>query len=39
MARLLAYLSASSGNTFPAIDMLLELQRRGHEVHAAQSGV
>ena len=33
MARLLAYLSASSGNTFPAIDMLLELQRRGHEVH------
>jgi len=33
MARLLAYLSASSGNTFPAIDMLLELHRRGHEVH------
>jgi MGT family glycosyltransferase len=33
MARLLAYLSASSGNTFPAIDMLLELQSRGHEVH------
>ena len=33
MARLLAYLSASSGNTFPAIDMLLELRRRGHEVH------
>ncbi len=33
MARLLAYLSASSGNTFPAVDMLLELQRRGHEVH------
>jgi MGT family glycosyltransferase len=33
MARLLAYLSASAGNTFPAIDMLLELQRRGHEVH------
>jgi MGT family glycosyltransferase len=33
MARLLTYLSASSGNTFPAIDTLLELQRRGHEVH------
>jgi MGT family glycosyltransferase len=33
MARLLAYLSASSGNSFPAIDMLLELRRRGHEVH------
>jgi MGT family glycosyltransferase len=33
MARLLAYLSASSGNTFPAIDMLVELRRRGHDVH------
>jgi MGT family glycosyltransferase len=33
MGRLLAYLSASSGNTYPAIDMLLELARRGHEVH------
>jgi UDP:flavonoid glycosyltransferase YjiC (YdhE family) len=33
MARLLAYLSASAGNTYPAIDMLLELERRGHEVH------
>jgi MGT family glycosyltransferase len=33
MARLLAYLSASSGNTYPAIDMLLELAHRGHEVH------
>ena len=33
MARLLAYLSASSGNTYPAIDMLLELRRRGHEMH------
>jgi MGT family glycosyltransferase len=33
MARLLSYHSASSGNTFPAIDMLLELRRRGHQVH------
>lgn len=33
MARLLSYHSASAGNTFPAVDMLLELQRRGHEVH------
>jgi MGT family glycosyltransferase len=33
MARLLSYHSVSSGNTFPAFDMLLELRRRGHEVH------
>ena len=33
MGRLLAYLSASSGNTYPAIDTLLELARRGHELH------
>jgi MGT family glycosyltransferase len=33
MGRLLAYLSASSGNTYPAIDTLLELAHRGHEVH------
>ena len=33
MGRLLSYHSASTGNTFPAIDMLLELRRRGHEVH------
>ena len=33
MGRLLAYLSASSGNTYPAIDTLLELAGRGHEVH------
>jgi MGT family glycosyltransferase len=32
MTRLLAYHSASAGNTFPAIDMLVELRRRGHEV-------
>ena len=34
MARLLAYHSSSSGNTYPAFDMLHELRRRGHEVHA-----
>ncbi|HEY7137326.1 MAG TPA: nucleotide disphospho-sugar-binding domain-containing protein [Acidimicrobiia bacterium] len=33
MARLLAYQSPAPGNMFPAIDMLLELQRRGHDVH------
>ena len=33
MGRLLAYLSASSGNTYPAIDTLVELSRRGHELH------
>ena len=33
MARLLSYHSPSSGNMYPAIDMLLELRRRGHEVH------
>ena len=34
MARLLAYHSSSSGNTYPAFDMLHELRRRGHEMHA-----
>ena len=38
MARLLAYHSSSSGNMFPAIDMLLELRRRGHEVHVRTRG-
>jgi MGT family glycosyltransferase len=38
MARLLAYHSPSSGNMFPAIDMLLELRRRGHEVHVRTRG-
>ncbi len=38
MARLLCYHSASSGNTFPAIDMELELRRRGHEVHVRARG-
>jgi MGT family glycosyltransferase len=33
MARLLVYQSAASGNVFPAVDMLLELQARGHEIH------
>src|SRR5687768_1770921 len=34
MLRLLAYHSSSSGNTYPAFDMLRELGRRGHELHA-----
>lgn len=38
MARLLSYHSASSGNTFPAIDMLAELRRRGNEVHVRTRG-
>lgn len=33
MARVLAYHSPASGNTFPAIDTLVELRRRGHDVH------
>jgi MGT family glycosyltransferase len=33
MARILVYQSASPGNTFPAVDKLLELRARGHEVH------
>jgi MGT family glycosyltransferase len=33
MARILVYQSAASGNVFPAVDMLLELRARGHEVH------
>ncbi len=33
MARILVYQSAASGNVFPAVDMLLELHRRGHELH------
>lgn len=33
MARLLAYNSPASGHVFPAAGMLLELRRRGHEVH------
>jgi MGT family glycosyltransferase len=33
MARLLAYTSPAQGHVFPAMGMLLELRRRGHEVH------
>lgn len=33
MARILVYQSTASGNVFPAVDMLLELHRRGHELH------
>jgi MGT family glycosyltransferase len=33
MARILAYQSPASGDIFPSVDMLLELHRRGHEVH------
>lgn len=33
MARLLAYTSSSPGDIFPSIGLLLELRRRGHEVH------
>ena len=33
MARILVYQSPSSGNVFPAVDMLLELHGRGHELH------
>ena len=32
-ARLLAYTSSSPGDSFPAVGLLLELRRRGHEVH------
>jgi MGT family glycosyltransferase len=33
MARILVYQSAASGNVFPAVEMLVELHRRGHELH------
>ncbi len=33
MARLLAYNSPTPGHVFPSAGLLLELQRRGHEVH------
>jgi MGT family glycosyltransferase len=33
MARLLAYNSPTAGHVFPSVGMLLELRRRGHEVH------
>jgi MGT family glycosyltransferase len=33
MARILVYQSTGSGNVFPAVDMLMELHGRGHELH------
>jgi MGT family glycosyltransferase len=33
MARILIYQSTAAGNVFPAVEMLLELHRRGHELH------
>jgi MGT family glycosyltransferase len=33
MARLLAYTSPAQGHVFPPVGMLLELRRRGHEIH------
>jgi MGT family glycosyltransferase len=33
MARILVYQSSASGNVFPAVDMLLELHGRGHDLH------
>jgi MGT family glycosyltransferase len=33
MARVLAYTSPATGHVFPAAGMLLELSRRGHDVH------
>src|SRR4051812_5002216 len=33
MARVLAYTSATPGHVFPPVGMLVELRRRGHEVH------
>lgn len=38
MARLLAYTSASAGHVYPAAGILLELERRGHEVHVRTRG-
>jgi MGT family glycosyltransferase len=37
MARLLAYNSPTPGHVFPSAGVLLELQRRGHEVHLRTS--
>jgi MGT family glycosyltransferase len=33
MARILAYTSPAPGQLFPVVDTLLELRRRGHDVH------
>jgi MGT family glycosyltransferase len=38
MARLLAYNAPAAGHVFPAAAMLLELHRRGHEVHVRTRG-
>jgi UDP:flavonoid glycosyltransferase YjiC (YdhE family) len=37
MARILAYQSPTPGHVFPSTGMLVELQRRGHEVHVRTS--
>jgi MGT family glycosyltransferase len=37
MPRLLAYQSPATGHVFPSTGMLLELRRRGHEVHVHTS--
>jgi MGT family glycosyltransferase len=37
MARLLAYTSPAPGQLYPVVDTLLELLRRGHEVHLVTS--
>jgi MGT family glycosyltransferase len=37
MARLLAYHSPAPGQVYPTVAMLLELRRRGHEVHVRTS--
>ncbi len=33
MARLLVYTAPATGHVFPSMELVLELQRRGHEVH------
>jgi UDP:flavonoid glycosyltransferase YjiC (YdhE family) len=38
MARLLAYTSPAPGHVIPPVGMLLELRRRGHEVHMRTRG-
>ncbi len=38
MARLLVYHSPASGHVFPTVEMLLELRRRGHDVHVRTRG-
>jgi MGT family glycosyltransferase len=38
MARILAYNSPTAGHVYPSMGMLLELHRRGHEVHVRTLG-